>query len=276
MILGLLSAAVRAMSLPYRLRTRLRIMAGYTRLRLKLALGMRPSSERFLGMTLHFADYGGLVFLVEEIFVSGQYVLEDAFVPERIVDGGSNIGLSVLFCRWRYPQARIEAFEADPETAAILRRNIAANHIEGVTVHAVALSDRDGMATFRRGDTGPGSLDSHLAESPDTSGSFAVPTARLSTFVDSTVDLLKLDVEGAEALCLSELQAAGRFSLVRRMIVESHHQPGGESTLARVIEHFERNGWSFRVTTPADSGVWSSLRQDVLVYAKAPPGAPQT
>ena len=275
MILGLLSATVRAMKLPYRPATRLRIIAGYTRLRLKLALGMSPSTERFLGMTLHFADYRGLVFLVEEIFVSGQYVLEGAAVPERIVDGGSNIGLSVLFFRWRYPNARIDAFEADPETAMILRRNIEANHIEGVTVHALALSDRDGTATFERGDGGPGSLVSRLAEGQDRTGSMAVPTAKLSTFVDSTVDLLKLDVEGAEAACLHELQAAGRLDLVRRMIVESHHQPGGESTLARVIETFERSGWSIRLTTPANSGVWSSLRQDVLVYAKAPPEAPR-
>jgi len=58
-----------------------------------------------------------------------------------IFDCGANIGLATLYFKNLYLGARIVAFEADPETAAVLRENVSANHLQDVSVHNLMLTD---------------------------------------------------------------------------------------------------------------------------------------
>jgi hypothetical protein len=55
-----------------------------------------------------------------ELFLSQVYAVHK--LPDRpyIIDCGGNIGLSVIWFKQRYPQARITVFEADPTQRAPL------------------------------------------------------------------------------------------------------------------------------------------------------------
>ena len=50
-----------------------------------------------------------------------------------------------------------------------------------------------------------------------------VPSRRLWEFIRSDIDLLKLDVEGAEDAVMDELADSGKLRYVRRLHLEYHH-----------------------------------------------------
>ena len=63
-----------------------------------------------------------------------------------ILDIGANVGLySLLGSELVGPEGRILAFEPEPNTHAVLLKNLSANRIKNVTALPMALSDRNGM-----------------------------------------------------------------------------------------------------------------------------------
>lgn len=139
------------------------------------------------------------VAVYRQIFVERQYDFALSQSPRTIVDAGANIGLAAVFFANKYPAARIIAIEPDPSNAAVLRRN--ASRYPQITVREAALWRAAGQIT--------------LTGAPDENDSFRVaaaaggqPQARAvpAVTVDqimreagvTELDLLKLDIEGAE------------------------------------------------------------------------------
>ena len=71
------------------------------------------------------SDYSQLL-LLEAIFIDGDYDVPLATPPRTIVDLGSNIGVSILYFKLRFPDAHVIGVEPDPVAFALLRRNTAA------------------------------------------------------------------------------------------------------------------------------------------------------
>lgn len=78
--------------------------------------------------------------------------------------------------------------------------------------------------------------------------SIPVRTERLSSYLDSEVDFLKLDIEGAEDAVLAE--AGHRLRHVRNMFVE-FHQTRGDTTnsLSRCVSTLSSQGFDFLITS---------------------------
>lgn len=112
-------------------------------------------------------------------------------------------------------------YEADPRTASVARRNSV--QWVGVEVRAAALSDRDGEVTFWR-------VPGHSWASgtlPADGTPISVPAVSLDTVLqgfDRPIDVLKVDIEGAEHAVLA---AATRLDRVRCVIGEYHDVPDG-------------------------------------------------
>jgi FkbM family methyltransferase len=123
------------------------------------------------------------------------------------VDGGAHIGVISVLLASLCPAGHVYAFEPVPETAAHLEHNLAANGITNVTVERLALYREDGEITLAFDESYPGG--SHIGD-----GECRVTTARLDTWVESRgldrLDLLKLDVEGAEPAVLDGAEQALR------------------------------------------------------------------
>lgn len=124
-----------------------------------------------------------------------------------IFDAGSNSGFSVLYFRIMHPQARIFALE--PDSAAFNKLQVNTRGQPGVIARRVPLSGTDGSRTFYR--SSQSWVSSLLPSEAWTSGDEAVPVDQVSEEVQARtlrslmaefgvdwVDLLKLDVEGAE------------------------------------------------------------------------------
>jgi FkbM family methyltransferase len=117
-----------------------------------------------------------------------------------VFDIGANVGSYTLQAsRLCGPEGRVVAFEPSPDNLAYLARHIDINRLENVTVIAAALTDSDGHARFH---ATADRVTSHLA----MHGSIVVRCHRLDTLVErGTVpqpDIIKIDVEGAEAAVL--------------------------------------------------------------------------
>ena len=212
-----------------------------------------------------------LAYLHREIFVDLQYYFMAARPDPFIVDGGSNIGMSVLFFKALYPDARVLSFEPAQPAYRLLLRNIEQNGLAGIEVHRAALGrvtgevqffeDPEDPSTFRMS-TRPGRIEG-------TAGS--VPQRRLSELLDADIDLLKLDVEGAEDDVLADLVESGVISRIGQLVVEYHHHLDPERDfLGAFLERLREQGFRYQVS--AQQRVKNRVNprpafQDVLVHA---------
>lgn len=233
-----------------------RLTAGYTRL-----LTTRNHPARALGLTFHHPDRRSLTFAFEEIFIDDDYRFHTTNPNPRIIDCGSNIGVSVAYFKHLYPGSTIIAFEPEPAAFHALQRNIEDNGFTDVTAHHMALADHEGSVTLY---ATPGSLLSTMTDA--TAGEpVRVPAGRLSAHMGADpVDLLKIDVQGAELAVLTDLNDTGKFGLVHRLIVECHHQTVG---MADVLSLLERNGFGYQLGAHRGG---DGEKQDVLVFAHRP------
>ena len=147
--------------------------------------------------------------------------------PRTVVDIGANIGDTVEKCCSAFPEAIVHAIEPTPELLHRLTDRF--GEAPRVRVHGLAISDYDGRVAFRRNKNHVTS--SILPWAPRAEqfveGSTAVDSiidvqcCTLATFCATQkidrIDILKIDVQGAERLVLGgarELFAAGRIALV--------------------------------------------------------------
>lgn len=186
-----------------------------------------PTRTRQVGpFVAHFHHQQEFDEIYREVFEGEEYAFTAATDRPRILDAGSHIGLSVLYFKLRYPRARIVAFEPNPANFALLETNVTANRLEDVeTVHA-ALADRDGSIDLY-GDfddpeakTWGNTLIPNMWDPGKYDRKITVPAVRLSRYLDTPTDLVKLDIEGAEQMVIEEI--ASRLDAVGTLQLEFH------------------------------------------------------
>ncbi len=136
-----------------------------------------------------------------------------------MVDAGANYGYFSLLWLAQNNQNQCVAFEAAPDNIQPLTANIDRNNLSGrITLVANALSNQDGVVPFTlentSGQTGWGGI-----ARPGDSKTINVPAVTLdhywsAHFRELNIDVLKIDVEGADTLVLlgaRQLLAAHRI-----------------------------------------------------------------
>src|SRR5207245_9000897 len=115
----------------------------------------------------------------------------------RILDCGAHLGLATIYWKTLFPSAEITAFEPDPEAFGMLQRNCKIFKLENVDLINAAVWTKDGRSDFwaEGGDSGRLTQIAHVSSAVRIE---QVPTVRLLHHLDRQVDLLKLDIEGAE------------------------------------------------------------------------------
>lgn len=141
-----------------------------------------------------------------------------------IVDAGAHVGVASHWFARRHPGALVIALEANPDTFAMLRENLAANGMDRVLPLHAAVGDGWEATEFF---TIPGDTwgDAAIRQSwHDRAGTreLRVPSVPLSALLAEPVDLLKLDIEGLELRALSEAARAGVLANARRIVLEFH------------------------------------------------------
>ncbi|MGD0466680.1 MAG: FkbM family methyltransferase [Gammaproteobacteria bacterium] len=163
--------------------------------------------------------------LYTSIFDERIYDFKTTNIAPNIIDAGSNIGIASLFFKNKYPLAKILCFEPDPYNFAILQKNIIINNLKNVITIQAALAKKAGFTSFYGeigdfADTRGNSINKLWGEQRNTTKSIIVKTVKLSSYINNEIDLLKMDIEGAEQQVLEDLTE--KLYLIKALIIEVH------------------------------------------------------
>lgn len=87
--------------------------------------------ERAGGVKIRITDGPNAYMQYKDEFVRGVYRFTATRPDPVIIDGGSNMGVSILAFKQHYPQARITGFEPDPAIYKLLQENLQRNKVAG-------------------------------------------------------------------------------------------------------------------------------------------------
>jgi FkbM family methyltransferase len=136
-----------------------------------------------------------------------EYRIELAKRPTTIVDAGANIGLASVYFASRYPNARVLSIEPEAQNFALLQKNTAP--YRNIEVVQAALWSESGVIGVV--DSGTGAWGFRTETLADATVANSVRAATLDELLDEhgfdQVDLLKIDIEGAEVEVFADTSA---------------------------------------------------------------------
>jgi len=130
-----------------------------------------------------------------------------------VIDIGANTGWYSLSLSKHIPKGRIVAFEPLPEIYSLLKRNIELNHCKNIRALNIGLAEKKGACEFYYNPkvTGATSLRDLNPEAKAKKVTCKVETLdSMMRRLPSHIDLIKIDVEGAELLVIK-----GALALLR-------------------------------------------------------------
>lgn len=158
-------------------------------------------------------------------------LLSELAEHSTLLDGGANIGAITLPIARLRPDVTIIAVEGDPDIANYLRRNAAVNGLSNILVVNCLLGADDATtAAFYKAPEhkfGMGSLGNHFATESITLPQRTVDS--LAYEFGKQIDVIKLDIEGAEALALQGASKTLAKSPAPTVIFE--YQPWAERAI---------------------------------------------
>ncbi|MCF7871712.1 FkbM family methyltransferase [Candidatus Woesearchaeota archaeon] len=185
------------------------------------------------------------------LFVNKEYYFKSDKKKPKIIDCGSNIGLSILFFKKKYPGCSILSFEPDKDTFKILKKNLDINKIENVVLVNKAVSSKIEKKSFYIDSKirfSPGmSLFSRLEKQTKTTKKTTIHTTKLSKYITEWIDFMKIDIEGSEIDVLLDLDKTKKISIVNEMVIEYHHNTHDNNKLSKILEILESNNFDYEI-----------------------------
>jgi FkbM family methyltransferase len=173
-------------------------------------------------------------FVFEQIFLDSDYELTVDLSPHFIVDAGANVGFASIYFANRYPGATIIALEPEPENFDLLVRNTREYHAI-VPVRAALWRACGLLSLNRQSESWSCRVDELNANGSGTVAGITM-VELLRQFGHSSIDILKMDIEGAEREVFSA-QYCPWLTNTKVLIVELHDRlmPGCSRALNKAI-----------------------------------------
>jgi len=210
---------------------------------LALKLGFNRNSGRvsIAGNQISFPDSLALLWQYHDIFFLQSYSHEGAD-KGRILDVGGNIGLASLYFKLQFPESQVTVFEPNPELIPYLKRNLQDTDVE-ILEKAVWIDE--GEVNFQLNESDSSQVDS-------IKGQVRVNTVKLSRILakEGPIDLLKIDIEGAEVQVL--LEAKLHLGKVKNLFVEYHSYLNTPQNLSLLLGCLESNNFRYFIRTEKD------------------------
>ncbi len=161
----------------------------------------------------------------KQIYLDGEYAFNADKYPEVILDVGANIGLASIYFANKFPKARIIAIEPETSNFEVLKKNVS-NYSNVTPVHA-ALWNESGEINLV--DPGLGNWGFMTEEGGSSQHGLKSETVSaltindiMNTFNIDKIDILKIDIEGAEKEVF--MDADSWLPNVDSLIVELHER----------------------------------------------------
>ena len=173
-------------------------------------------------------------------------------------DVGANIGFYSLLLRHNF--RRVYAVEPVPSNIGRLKRRLSIRFVKNVRLVPIALSDKNGKATFYVNSDSRTMINNLSASSlfekfefrscdhaPDRTYAGSPITVETMTFdsllSEPTADLVKIDVEGAEFLVLEGMKESLARQRVRHILVELHNRDRRKELEVILNSNFSQTSW---------------------------------
>lgn len=188
----------------------------HTRVRARPVVSVRVAGW---GSPVHLRVGGSDTAVFRQVLIERQYRHPSVRADVRtVIDCGANIGLASLWFLNHCPNCKVLAVEPEPRNAAMLRRNLAPYGERARVIEAAVWTARTRVrlhAPPRGGE---------WACRIESGGSEEVSTRTMEDLLDElgvdAVDLLKIDIEGAETTLFSA--PAAWLRRVKTLLIECH------------------------------------------------------
>ncbi len=192
-----------------------------------------------------------------------------------VVDVGANIGYyTLLAARLVGASGRVIALEPSSANYRLLTQNVALNGYENVTVLNLAAGEKPGQVRLYLDPANFGNCSLSSANVPVGAGSEEVEVTTLDHLLDAgvfggRVDLIKLDVQGAQGLVLRGAQRTlGRFRPKIMMEFASQWLKGMGSSPLEIMNRLEPFGYSAYALNGSVGAATALARDQALAYCE--------
>jgi len=200
------------------------------------------------GATLEFPDAASFVSIYKGLFIEQIYKFNTEKKNPLIIDCGANMGLSVIYCKELYPDAKVIAFEPERTIHSYLQKNVHSLGLKDVQLVSKAVWSKNETLMFRNEGADASRIASGIDKNEDFSSTYEVEAVRLSEFIDREVDFLKLDIEGAEVEVMKEIEPKLRY--VKNIFVEYHSFEKSAQELNVLLDILSRNNFHYYIDSP--------------------------
>ncbi len=194
---------------------------------------------------LQYIDSASLLFIYDEIFRKEIYKFKCDHSNPLIIDAGANIGLAIIYFKQLFRNSNIIAFEPDENVFQVLQKNMDSFGFKDVSLIKKGLWSEETELTFNAEGADAGRILTSQIDAQVTK----IQTIKLSNYLkNNKVDLLKIDIEGAEFEVLKEAEVY--LKNVQNMFVEYHSFVGKEQYLAELLQILKGAGFKVNINTP--------------------------
>jgi len=207
-------------------------------------------TEKISGLNIIFHSYQHFYPVYDDVFIKKFYYFETDSPQPFILDCGSNTGNATIFFKLLYPNAHILSFEPTSLNFRLLEKNIKNNNIKNVSLFQKALFNKKGKIKLYNVQSSLGSRifdKNHPAQDYEI-----VDSVLLSEYINKPVDLIKMDIEGAETAVITDLDENKKLDFVQKIILEYHYYPGqntytSQNSLIKILQILEKNKFAYQI-----------------------------
>lgn len=176
---------------------------------------LKKETSTLFGKEIKITNSFWYLHSLNELFIDEVYKFQSKKSSPKIIDCGSNIGLSIIFFKRLYPDSEIIAFEPDNEIFNISKYNLNQFCISDVKLFQKAVWINEEPLIFAK----TGSLGGHIVKEK-AENTIEIETVRLKDLLVDKIDFLKIDIEGSEYTILKDCGES--LKNVENIFVEYH------------------------------------------------------
>ncbi|MEO8149865.1 MAG: FkbM family methyltransferase [Bacteroidia bacterium] len=209
--------------------------------RLKQLARYLPATTTIFTKEIRVTDAASFLFIYDEIFNKQIYKFKSVTDNPHIIDCGANIGLSIIYFKQLYPKASVIGFEPDGKTFDTLKYNMNQFGFSDIELKQKGVWDKETVLNF----FSEGADGGRVALTSDKENIHEIKTERLRDYLNTHVDFLKIDIEGAETRVL--IDCADNLKNVDRIFVEYHSFTDREQDLQDLLKVLNDAGFRYNV-----------------------------
>lgn len=127
-------------------------------------------------------------------------------VGDTVLDIGAHIGYHTLtMAKLAGPGGKVYAFEPDPMSFALLKKNVEVNGYQNVVLVQKAVSNKNGQEKLYIGKKS--NALNRIYNSRHGQSSINIESVRLDDFIKGRIDLIKIDINGGEGIAFQGMQS---------------------------------------------------------------------